>query len=275
MRERSSQSLIECGLKCLRECPCSFYGYNPSLKKCRVHRRTFTSGMSEETGWRYYSPHHLPVDCKDLRNDGHTNTGVFEIYPFGNGSCPVRVYCDMDTMNGGWTAIQKRVDGSLTFEQNWTDYKNGFGAPERNVWIGNDVIHQLTKGNNSSLYVSITLVNGTTLYELYNRFSVSDEAGKYRLFLAGPATGTLEDRMLNSLSSSADLSGMSFSTQDRDNDGWSTGSCASKWRGGWWMNACYDAFLNGPWAVEDWDEPWNPIMYGTSITGTMMLIKRL
>ncbi|XP_062590163.1 fibroleukin-like, partial [Saccostrea cucullata] len=133
----------------------------------------------------------VPIDCKDYRENGHTYTGVYEIYPFGTILPPIRVYCDMDTFAGGWTAIQKRIDGSLTFDKKWDDYKNGFGVTEQNLWIGNDVIHQLTKGKNSSLYVSITLSNGTLLYQLYNQFSIYDEANQYQLFLNGPATGTL------------------------------------------------------------------------------------
>ncbi|XP_062584891.1 ficolin-1-like [Saccostrea cucullata] len=97
----------------------------------------------------------------------------------------------MKTRRGGWTVIQKRVKGSLDFDRDWLEYKNGFGSPEQDVWIGNDVIHQLTKGNNSSLYVSITLQNGKRLYELYEKFAISDEAEKYKLFLAGTADGTL------------------------------------------------------------------------------------
>ncbi|XP_062621656.1 uncharacterized protein LOC134283224 [Saccostrea cucullata] len=54
-----------------------------------------------------------------------------------------------------------------------------------------DVMHQLTKGKNSSLYVSITLRNGTTLYEQFQEFSVADEINKDRLYLGGPATETL------------------------------------------------------------------------------------
>ncbi|XP_062593512.1 fibroleukin-like [Saccostrea cucullata] len=96
----------------------------------------------------------------------------------------------MTTMGGGWTTIQRRINGSLSFDRDWSAYKNGFGSPEQDVWVGNGLIHLLTK-ENSALYVSITLQNGTTLYEMYDRFSVSDEAGKYQLSLAGPATGTL------------------------------------------------------------------------------------
>lgn len=59
---------------------------------------------------------------------------------------------------------------------------------------GNDVIHQLTRDVISYLYINITLKTGESLYELYHQFSVADEADKYRLFLKGPATGTLGKR---------------------------------------------------------------------------------
>ncbi|XP_062577859.1 fibroleukin-like [Saccostrea cucullata] len=132
----------------------------------------------------------LYKDCKDLYNNINTESGVYEIYPFGIEN-KVSVFCDMVTEGGGWTAIQKRVSGVVSFDRNWTDYKTGFGNPNDSYWIGNDVIHQLTKRSNTSLYVCITLTNGTRLYELYNQFSVADETSKYRLFLGGPATGTL------------------------------------------------------------------------------------
>ncbi|XP_061190468.1 fibrinogen beta chain-like [Saccostrea echinata] len=163
----------------------------------------------------------LPLDCKDLRDNGYTNTGVYKIYPFENSSRPVRVYCDMITMDGGWTVIQKRIDGSLSFDRNWTDYKNGFGDPAQNVWIG--------------------------------------------------------DRMLKTRNAKTVLSGMYFSTPDRDNDGWSDRSCAaySNKRGGWWFNACHHAYLNGLWSSRYWLNPWSPtVTSATFVTETMMLIKR-
>ncbi|XP_062611118.1 ryncolin-4-like [Saccostrea cucullata] len=184
------QNVAECAVMCQRECV--FFGFNSQTKKCRTHKKSLTSELSAEAGWRYYLDDFLPRDCKDLHEDGQNITGVHDIYPYSTLTIPVTVYCDMTTMGAGWTVIQKRIDGSVIFDKNWTEYKNGFGSPEQNVWVGNDVIHQLTK-ENSSLYVSITLQNGTTLYEMYDGFSVSNETEKYQLFLAGPATGTLGD----------------------------------------------------------------------------------
>ncbi|XP_062620113.1 ryncolin-4-like [Saccostrea cucullata] len=194
--EYNVHSLTECAALCQSEC--GFFGFSYQMKKCRTHKKSLTIELSDEAGWRYYSDDvftSTPKDCKDLREKGQTITGVYDIYPYRTLTVPVRVFCDMTTMGGGWTAIQKRVDGSVSFDRNWPDYKNGFGLPEQNVWIE----------NSSYLYVSITLQNGTKLYEMYDRFSVSDEAGKYQLFLAGPATGTLGASMIDTGDSGNEL----------------------------------------------------------------------
>ncbi|XP_061171273.1 fibroleukin-like [Saccostrea echinata] len=218
------------------------------------------------------------MDCKEIQENGPYNSGVYEIFPDGNPSNSVRVFCDMETQGGGWMAIQKRLTGSVDFNRIWDEYKNGFGDPEEDFWIGNDQIHQLTKGNDSSLYVSITLVNGTTLYELYDRFSVADEAENYRLFLSGPATGTLGERMIIPGDPDNGINGMYFSTRDRDNDRADNGfQCAVEFGiGGWWYNSCHDAFLNGPWDSQNWRQPWDPPLNdGTEVRGTLMMVRRV
>ncbi|XP_062586514.1 techylectin-5B-like, partial [Saccostrea cucullata] len=131
--EYNSKSDIECAARCQREC--TIFGFHSQMKKCRTHKKNFTSGVSNEDGWRYYSHGLIPIDCKDLHGEGYTDSGVYEIYPYGTTTSTVTVYCDMTTMGGGWTAIQKRMNGSLSFDRDWTAYKNGFGSPEQDVWV--------------------------------------------------------------------------------------------------------------------------------------------
>ncbi|XP_062603960.1 ficolin-1-like [Saccostrea cucullata] len=216
----------------------------------------------------------MPGDCKALYDRGHRTSGVYTIYPWERYSSvcrSARVFCDMGTNAGGWTAIQMRRTGSVNFTRNWNEYKVGFGNPEIDYWIGNDAIHQLTR-DRPSLYVSLTLNDVSTKYELYNEFSVSDENDNFKLFLGGPVSGTLGDNML---STDRPIAGMAFSTLDRDNDNKGGGySCAVTMAGGWWFNACHRAFLNGPWAPGNWREPWSPgLMDGLAITETRMMIR--
>ncbi|XP_062603454.1 ryncolin-1-like, partial [Saccostrea cucullata] len=157
-------------------------------------------------------------------------------------------------------AIQKRIGGSVGFNRTREEYERGFGDVTDSYWIGNDIIHQMSKGRNSSLYVSITLTNGTTLYELYHQFSISDESDNYRLFLGNQLPGL----WVIAFNTNDDLSGMNFSTPDRDNDGndrdGRAGNCAAWYGGGWWFIFCYAAFLNGPWSPAQTGNPWWPTL---------------
>ena len=59
------------------------------------------------------------------------------------------VYCDMNTDGGGWTVIQRRGDFGRPddyFLRNWAEYRNGFGDPEEDFWLGLEAIHRLGLG---------------------------------------------------------------------------------------------------------------------------------
>ena len=45
----------------------------------------------------------------------------------------------MSTLGGGWTVIQRRGDFGNDqdfFLRNWTEYRNGFGTPNKELWLG-------------------------------------------------------------------------------------------------------------------------------------------
>lgn len=51
----------------------------------------------------------------------------------------------METAGGGWTIIQRRKSGLVSFYQDWRQYKQGFGSIRGDFWLGNEHIHRLTR----------------------------------------------------------------------------------------------------------------------------------
>ncbi|CAC5390000.1 ANGPT2 [Mytilus coruscus] len=73
-------------------------------------------------------------DCSDMNDTVH-KSGVYTIFPdHKNG---IRAYCDMSSCGGGWTVIQRRIDGTTSFDRNWVEYREGFGDPQKEYWLGN------------------------------------------------------------------------------------------------------------------------------------------
>uniref|UniRef100_A0A3B4AV99 Fibrinogen C-terminal domain-containing protein n=1 Tax=Periophthalmus magnuspinnatus TaxID=409849 RepID=A0A3B4AV99_9GOBI len=82
-----------------------------------------------------------PTDCASIYYNGVRRSGLYTVVLAG---APVEVFCDMDTDGGGWAVIQRRVDGTVTFDRTWGDYRDGFGDLHSEFWLGNDHIHDLT-----------------------------------------------------------------------------------------------------------------------------------
>ena len=71
----------------------------------------------------------------------------------------------MSSDGGKWIVIQRRINDSVDFYLNWTDYVNGFGDLEGEFWYGLENIHCLTTRENVELRIEINRVINPTLYD--------------------------------------------------------------------------------------------------------------
>ena len=144
----------------------------------------------------------------------------------------------METDGGGWTVFQKRMDGSVDFYLNWTDYVHGFGNTSGEYWLGLSKIHRLANGSVSTqLRVNMRDRDGTSAYASYSTFYIGGSNTNYTLHVSG-YSGTAGDAL-----TSHNL--MKFTTKDNDNDQYSDDNCAIYFTGAWWYYNCYHSNLNG------------------------------
>ncbi|KAK3744272.1 hypothetical protein QZH41_007992 [Actinostola sp. cb2023] len=175
-----------------------------------------------------------PPNCAAISKSKGKTSAVYRIRPSPSRLC--YVYCDMVTSGGGWTVIQKRLDGSVDFYRAWADYKRGFGNKLGEYWLGMDNIHALTSRASYRLRVDLEDFEGNTRYAEYDSFNVAYEAHNYRLTI-GQYSGNGGDSLTGH-------NNIQFSTKDRDNDAYSL-SCATAYVGAWWYTKCHTSNLNG------------------------------
>ena len=143
----------------------------------------------------------------------------------------------METDGGGWTVFQRRMDGSVDFYRNWTDYVHGFGNISGEYWLGLSKLHRLANGSVSTqLQIDMRDKDGNTAYVSYSTFYIGGSTTDYTLHVSG-YNGTVIDALTYHHLSK-------FTTKDSDNDQWSD-NCAIRYTGAWWYNACHHSNLNG------------------------------
>ncbi|KAM8834286.1 fibrinogen-like protein 1-like protein [Synchiropus picturatus] len=186
-----------------------------------------------------------PRDCFDMlmTSSGRARDGVYLIQPGGS---PIVVYCAMQ--EGGWTVVQHITNNSSTnFDRTWAEYKRGFGDLTGDHWLGNEHLHQLTRGpGRYKLGVKLVDQDAVTKTGEYDPFLVENEASAYRLRLGlfqGTALDALTQDTENYLHDN-----QKFTTKDRDNDNYFKNCARLEFQGvaggGWWYDACAGANLN-------------------------------
>ena len=212
-----------------------------------VERCSFPDQFQRTDEWR-------PADCAAVQQR-HRRSGVYTVFPpvCGNGG-GIRVFCDMDTSDGGWTVLMRRADVSdhQDFSMGWESYKWGFGNLSSEFWLGNEYMNLLTSMNQMQLRVELKDWSNASSYATYTPFSVGTEQNKYQLKV-GKYSGTAGDGL-------AMYNTMFFTTKDRDNDKWSK-NCAKQYNHAWWNKSCLQTTLTGPYKKGALKTSWSGVTW--------------
>ncbi|KRT85765.1 hypothetical protein AMK59_406, partial [Oryctes borbonicus] len=124
----------------------------PSVKnKPSITNNTFATDLLSIKDIKGYS-------CVDLLNSGMRQSGVYYLQIRGTTYWFLKVFCEQEVAEGGWTVIQRRDDFNdprESFNRDWNDYKNGFGDPSKEFWLGNENIYMLTNNEEYILRVEL------------------------------------------------------------------------------------------------------------------------
>uniref|UniRef100_A0A3Q0R662 Fibrinogen like 2 n=1 Tax=Amphilophus citrinellus TaxID=61819 RepID=A0A3Q0R662_AMPCI len=201
-----------------------------------------------------------PRDCSDHLLRGGTESGRYLVTPDPR-TKSFLVYCDMQQEGGGWTVLQRRQDGSVSFNRTWAEYQSGFGELDGGeFWLGNNMIHLLTRDREMVLRVELEDFDNMTGYAQYEQFRVASERLRYKLTVSG-YSGTAGDALR--FSKRYDHNNRAFTTPDRDHDRYPSGNCGAYYSSGWWFDACMSANLNGRYYVGRYKGVRDGIFWGT------------
>uniref|UniRef100_A0A665UF53 Angiopoietin-like 6 n=1 Tax=Echeneis naucrates TaxID=173247 RepID=A0A665UF53_ECHNA len=176
-------------------------------------------------------------DCQHVLESGETISGIYLLRP-QSANRLMQAWCEQSRAQGGWTVIQRRLDGSVNFFRTWEQYKQGFGNLDGEYWLGLEHLYWLTKQAQYKLRVALEDWQGRQVFAEYDSFRLEPETDWYRLRL-GQYQGTAGDSL-------SWHNNKAFTTLDRDKDSY-TGNCAHFQKGGWWYHMCAHSNLNGVW----------------------------
>ncbi|KAH3710596.1 uncharacterized protein LOC127858694 [Dreissena polymorpha] len=188
-------------------------------------------------------PFAMPVDCKDISDNkgkyGYHGTGVYTIKLAVSGRT-LSVYCDMDTVGGGWTIFQRRFSNIENFNRTFHEYEQGFGDINGEFWLGLANVREMLGDDGSLLKVAYNFTESGSTFEQ------TDTLSGFRL---GPSpyykryfnSQTYDEQLKSAGSFTVNKgiepeyhNGSRFVTHDRDNQA----NCGSLFGTGNWFADC-------------------------------------
>ncbi|XP_052888205.1 microfibril-associated glycoprotein 4-like [Anopheles moucheti] len=201
---------------------------NESLGKVSEQLQTFSTSTAQQ-----------------MVNIGHQSgrlaedSGVYFMRPDPSKDITFAAVRDWTNNHGygdNWIVFQRRLNGSVSFRRNWTEYKQGFGDLRGEHWLGLEKLHMIVKSRRHELLIVLEDFDGVIAYAHYDDFQIGDESEKYVLKSVGEYSGTAGDSFTHHKEEI-------FSTHDQDNES----NCAKKYGGAWWFHSffCVFSHLNG------------------------------
>uniref|UniRef100_A0A8W7Q222 Fibrinogen C-terminal domain-containing protein n=2 Tax=Anopheles coluzzii TaxID=1518534 RepID=A0A8W7Q222_ANOCL len=202
----------------------------------------FESRMQTQLEQLQLSVKQTQLEQERLKQDffqklAHQDSGVYlvQLIRFSNES--FEVFRDGSNNHGygsNWTVFQRRFDGTVDFNRNWTDYKNGFGNLWGEHWLGLEKLKKILDTERHELLIVMEDFEGVTAFAKYDNFMIGNASEKYRLKSLGLHTGIVGDSFSSQLN-------CNFTTFDQD----ATTLCAATFKSGGWHSNCYQSNLNG------------------------------
>ena len=196
-----------------------------------------------------------PLDCQEWRDFGFNQSGVYYIY---HDRKEIKVYCLMKEKHG-WIAIQQRLVGSVDFYRDWAEYRNGFGNPATDYYLGNELIHQLTYGRQIKIAIIGQDFNDELRVLYFDGFYIENEQSGYKIHAGAFSTDSPSPQSL--ANNWLEKDGVSFSTKDNENDRHSVVHCAVKFKTAGWLTSCFKLNFNGPSSVDEDIQNWIGIVW--------------
>ena len=289
---KDCQNIPQCLSMCKFVDYCKSATFNDDKKKCSLSdcsRSTINTKMIVSSGSETFDKQNCTStafgltekfigfvtdanDCYDIYKKGWRSDGVYAIQK-KNQNVFLSTHCTMSIHGGGWTTVQRRIDGSVNFARTWEEYKQGFGDLSGEFWYGNEQLHNLTRDRNSELLFVLEDTEGVFYYPFYGEVHIDSEENKYKLTF-GAYSNIGNTDITNDLPYH---NNMHFSTIDRDNDLANNGCASVKGGGGgWWYQNCMQVNLNGLYgSVQNIGLKWRSIYNANKlIKSTKILIRK-
>nr|AFM86343.1 cytidine deaminase [Callorhinchus milii] len=179
-------------------------------------------------------------DCFAESRSGDMKSGLYTIKP--KGYRMIVVYCEMELAGGGWTVVQKNTKGTdVSWAEDWSSYRHGFGDAESDHWLGDEHVHYITKQSQYQLKFILTDSKNKQIEINYRDFKIGSQKDSYPLRLGTIYNSSVTFDHLTETDASGIHDNMPFSTVDKENN---KANCATQFGGGWWFDHCRSVMVN-------------------------------